>query len=154
LDRGEFSFEGKSEDSPILRLFGNGHKEFGHSSRLIVRDAYLTKESDELLFNSPSNDMPYSEVKAENVISRTRGSSDNLRFIERIPAGAEFSVQFVINILDIPNGEKSPEEIENDYLKTLEKGINLLNNDYLGGHGSRGYGQVLLTIQKEEKITL
>ena len=33
------------------------------------------------------------------------------------------------------------DEIEED-IKTLADGIQLLENDYLGGHGSRGYGRV------------
>ena len=37
--------------------------------------------------------------------------------------------------------ETNPEETEED-LKNLAKGMRLLQYDYLGGHGTRGYGRV------------
>lgn len=102
-------------------------------SRLIVRDAYLTKEWEEKLANSEFTDMPYTEIKAENKINRLTGTAESPRFFERIPAGAKFNVEFVINIF-----ENDKENLS----KLLQEGIKLLELDYLGGSGSRGYGQV------------
>jgi CRISPR-associated protein Csm3 len=57
------------------------------------------------------------------------------RQIERVPAGAEFGLNMVLNIFDSDNNE---EELK----KALERAMKLLEDDYLGGNGSRGYGQV------------
>ena len=37
------------------------------------------------------------------------------------------------------------DEIEEDF-KTLSEGIRLLQYDYIGGHGSRGYGKIGIDI--------
>ena len=85
--------------------------------------------------NSEFTDMPFSEIKFENTIDRIKGKADHPRQTERIPAGVNFDVEFVINVWDNDaDGETS--------LKLLKKGIKALENDYLGGSGSRGYGQV------------
>ncbi len=74
--------------------------------------------------------MPYTEIKAENKINRLTGTAESPRFFERIPAGAEFMVEFVINIFE---GDK-----EKELCELLQQGIKLLELDYLGGSGSRG----------------
>lgn len=115
---------------------------------MIVRDSYLTPEWAERLKNSEFTDMPYTEIKAENKIDRLTGTAKDPRFIERVPAGAKFKVEFVINIFE-GDDEKPLTEL-------LEKGIQLLELDYLGGSGSRGYGQVKFSLlgKIEKKITV
>ena len=103
-------------------------------SKLIVRDAILSKESKEALLACDNLDMPYTENKWENVINRTKGIAEHPRQSERVPAGAVFNAEFVLNIWD--------DDKEDDLLSLFEKGIRLLENDYLGGSGSRGYGQI------------
>ncbi len=104
-------------------------------SKIIVRDAYLTEESEQLLKqNSDNLDAPYTEGKWENVIDRIEGTAGHPRQTERVPAGVSFGVEFMINVWDGDN--------EDDLLKLLNEGIKALENDYLGGSGSRGYGQV------------
>ncbi len=104
-------------------------------SKLIVRDSYMTKESKKLLEESEYLDLPYTEVKFENTILRDTGTATNPRKIERIPGGVAFNVEFIINVWDNDvDGKKSYD--------LLLKGIEALKNDYLGGSGSRGYGQV------------
>lgn len=103
-------------------------------SKLIVRDAILSKESKEALLAYDNLDMPYTENKWENVIDRTKGVAEHPRQSERVPAGAVFNAEFVLNIWD--------DDKEDDLLALFEKGIRLLENDYLGGSGSRGYGQI------------
>lgn len=103
-------------------------------SKLIVRDAILSKESKEALLACDNLDMPYTENKWENVIDRTKGVAEHPRQSERVPAGAVFNAEFVLNIWDDDN--------EEELMALFEKGIRLLENDYLGGSGSRGYGQI------------
>jgi CRISPR-associated protein Csm3 len=94
----------------------------------------LTKESKEELENNDNLDMPFTENKFENTIDRVRGVAGNPRQSERIPAGAQFNAEFIINIWD--------DDKESELMELFEKGIHLLENDYLGGSGSRGYGQI------------
>ena len=54
-------------------------------TRLIVRDAFLTEESEKWLKGLPT-DLEYTEVKFENVIDRIT-SAANPRQTERVPAG-------------------------------------------------------------------
>lgn len=103
-------------------------------SKLIVRDAILSKESKEALLACDNLDMPYTENKWENVIDRTKGVAEHPRQSERVPAGAVFNAEFVLNIWDDDN--------EEELMALFEKGIRLLENDYLGDSGSRGYGQI------------
>jgi CRISPR-associated protein Csm3 len=63
-----------------------------------------------------------------------KGTAEHPRQMERIPAGVFFDVEFVVNVWD--------DDKEKDLLDLLQKGINALENDYLGGSGSRGYGQI------------
>ena len=101
----------------------------------------MSVESKKALDESDYTDMPYSEVKFENTINRVTGKADNPRQTERVPAGTFFDLEIVINVWDNDaDGKKS--------VTLLEKGIKALENDYLGGSGSRGYGQV-----KFHKIT-
>jgi len=132
----EFSQTG----SPICALFGatdgkgpNKDKK-GNPSRLIVRDAYLTEDSAEELLKSEFTEMPYVEVKFENTINRITGTAEHPRQLERVPAKAKFQFEMVLDIFKNDN--------EEELISLLKKGIEFLEDDYLGGSGSRGYGQV------------
>ncbi len=132
---------------PIGKLFGALGKtnDNGTPSRLLVRDAYLTHESADALSNSEFTDMPFSEIKFENVINRIKGQAKDPRQIERVPAGSRFNVEFVINIIGQSDEEASTNET--GFLSLFYAGIKLLQDDYLGGSGSRGYGQVALHLK-------
>ncbi len=113
-------------------------------SRIIFRDAYLTQKSAASLFASEYTDLPYTEIKWENVINRIRGTAEHPRQLERIPAGAKFKLEFVLNVF---KGDD-----EKALVDLFKGGIEALNDDYLGGSGTRGYGQVdiQLTGQREK----
>jgi CRISPR-associated protein Csm3 len=129
-----------SEKGKLLeRLFGS--KNF--PARILVRDASMTSESVEKLKDSDFTDMPYTEVKFENVINRLKGTAEHPRQIERVPAGTEFNIEFVINITDDATYKMS--EKEKDFIGLLKSGLKLLQDDYIGGSGSRGYGKVSIS---------
>lgn len=146
---------------PIAHLFGwfgpEGTKDQGNPSRLLVRDAYLTDEWAQRLGESEFTDMPFTEIKFENTINRITGVTvdGGIRQVERIPAGAVFTVNFVINIMKERADETEAELAakEKRYLDYLHAGIRLLEDDYLGGSGSRGYGQVKITLENPEVKT-
>lgn len=112
------------------KLFGVATgKDTNRPSRLIVRDAELNVDACDF----SNTDLPYTETKTEVAINRITAIA-NPRTFERVPAGAEFKLNMVLNIFE---GED-----EKELKETLEQAIKLLENDYLGGNGSRGYGQV------------
>lgn len=130
-------------DSDINKLFG--YSKDNQPSKLIVRDALLQSESAKILRSCDNLDMPYTEGKWENVINRVNGTAEHPRQTERIPAGVIFDVEFIINVWDNDN--------EQALIELLKKGINALENDYLGGSGSRGYGQVLFGELKQTTLS-
>lgn len=144
--------EGKDlgKDKEINSVFGfTEGKENSQASKLIFRDSYLTSISINLLENASHLDMPHTENKYENTIDRVKGvtKKGGIRQTERIPAGVSFDVEIIINVWDNDeDGQKS--------LAMLKKGIHALENDYLGGSGSRGYGQVRFSELKTEPIAL
>jgi len=116
-------------------LFGSSaDSENQKPSRLIVRDCVLLN-AEELL---KKTEIPYTEGKTEVVIDRIT-SAASPRQIERVPAGAIFNLNMVLNIWE----QDDKEEI---LLNNLFKSLELLRDDYLGGSGSRGYGQVSIEI--------
>lgn len=125
----------REEKSQVCNSINNlfGFAKDNMPSKIIVRDSYLSEESIQML-NNCDLDMPFTENKSENSIDRVRGTANHPRQIERVPAGAEFNVEFIINIWD--------NDKEDELLSLLEEGIKAIENDYLGGSGSRGYGQV------------
>ena len=124
-----------SDDGSDADLFGSSaDSKKQKPSRLIVRDSVLLN-AEELL---QKTEIPYTEGKTEVVIDRIT-SAASPRQIERVPAGAIFSLNMVINIWD---QDKNEEILINDLFKSME----LLRDDYLGGNGSRGYGQISIEI--------
>ena len=120
----------KKEDNSIKRLFGSSDPVV--TSRLQFQDILLSDKSIEELKDAEF-DLPYTEIKYENTIDRTTGIA-NPRQLERVPAGSEFDFKIVYNIEKI---EEINEDMENILLM-----IDVLEDDYLGGHGTRGYGPV------------
>ena len=125
-------------DEKVNNLFGitesKANNTSNQPSKIIVRDAMLSDDSKKMLLDCDNLDMPYTENKFENVIDRVKGIAQHPRQTERVPAGAVFNAEFIINIWD--------DDKEEELMALFKKGIQLLENDYLGGSGSRGYGQI------------
>ncbi len=124
----------ENDDKIVARLFGNADKKNLCPARLQFFDLFISPGSLEQ-FNNLDTDTYIGEIKFENTINRLSGIATP-RQIERVPAGVEFDFKLVYNIENI-------EEVDDD-LVTLAEGFELLHTDYLGGHGSRGYGRVKL----------
>jgi CRISPR-associated protein Csm3 len=100
-------------------------------ARLAVFDAPLEIESITPPMRENLDD-ELTEVKNENAIDRIT-SQANPRTIERVPAGARFRVRFIMDLLC---DEDAP------LFSHLLQGMRLLEDDALGGGGSRGSGRV------------
>ena len=136
-------------DEKVNNLFGitesRANNTSNQPSKIIVRDAMLSDDSKKILLDCDNLDMPYTENKFENVIDRVKGIAQHPRQTERVPAGAEFNAEFIINVWDDDN--------EQELVALFEKGIRLLENDYLGGSGSRGYGQIKFGEMKRTELS-
>ena len=106
-------------------------------ARLTVYDAPLIAESITPQMRENMDD-ELTEVKSENAIDRIT-SQANPRTLERVPAGARFHFRIVMDVL-------CPEDRE--LLPRLVEGLRLLEDDSLGGGGSRGNGRVALSSLK------
>ena len=123
----------KKESDNIKRLFGSSEKPIT-LSRLQFCDMVLSEKEYE---RDVEFDLPYTEIKYENTIDRGTGVA-NPRQQERVPAGSEFDFRLIYNV---ENTEKMEEEVKQDFENILLM-FELLEDDYLGGHGTRGYGRV------------
>ncbi len=125
-------------DDPILRIFGTPAKKENWSSgptRLLMRDAMPNE-------NWLRQAQVLTEEKTEVVMDRIAGKAmDKIgaRRTERVPPGAEFNFEAAFRLYDV--GEDAGRR-DLECLAWLVQGLNLLEQDALGGSGSRGYGQV------------
>ena len=132
----------------IIKLFGEGGGESESDEitipRVVFRDAFIT---DEIREKYLSGDIELTEEKFENVIDRFSGKTKTggLRQIERVVPGVEFDFEVVIRKLD----ESDDTEL---FEKTILLGMKLLEEDYLGGNGTRGYGKVEFIEKIDESI--
>ncbi|MBK9944538.1 MAG: type III-A CRISPR-associated RAMP protein Csm3 [Kouleothrix sp.] len=123
----------------ICRVFGP-HKNPRHEqgpTRALFRDAPLTEAARQMLHEArAAKGMFFTEVKTENMITRTSGVASSPRTQERVPAGAAFAFEITVRIFT--------DDDEPAIMALLREGLQLLEQDYLGASGSRGYGKVRL----------
>ncbi len=124
-------------ESASAKLFGytGAADKSQQPSRLIVRDGELMNPRE----LDGKTELLYTEVKAENSIDRITAKA-NPRFFERVPSGARFKMDLVLNIF-----ESDDEDL---LFNTLWQSLLLIQNDYLGAGGSRGNGMVSIRITK------
>lgn len=113
----------------VLRLFGSSEKGIFKELvyKFLMHSFLKTKE------HFAQNDIAYTETKFENAINRLTAVA-NPRQIERVTRGSEFNFVLIYNV-----DEES--QVEDDF-ENIEKAIHLLENDYLGGGGTRGNGRI------------
>lgn len=124
----------------LARLFGSAKKGNVRRSRVLVADMLLENEAELRAHGLQS----MTEVKFENSINRATAVA-NPRQIERAVRGSRYELDIIYEIEE-HTGEKDKAEVEEEVLadmKVLAEGFQLLQYDYLGGNGSRGYGKVV-----------
>ena len=123
----------------ICRVFGP-HKTPGHElgpTRILVRDAALTDESKAKLGKAREDrGLFYAEVKTENIVNRLTGTAEHPRTVERVPADTRFKFEIAVRLFE--------DDDEAQIMSLIKQGLDLLQQDYLGSSGSRGYGKVKL----------
>ncbi len=131
--------------NPIARIFGNGSNEKdykGGPTRVSFSDCKL-KNAEELIEKNA-----LTEDKTEVSINRLSGTAGSAgpRQMERVPAGAEFEFKITYKVFDKGDGGETDEK----YFDILLAGLKLLENDALGGSGSRGYGRIKFVFYDKE----
>jgi len=131
---------------------GPGRDEYAFvtPTRLTVRDSRLLPR---LEINEPSGirhaswddseletDLPYTEVKTEVALDVVTAAS-NPRPMERVPPGAIFQTELLFTVYRSDDRSIEP-EMEKKRLREVITAMRLLEDDYLGSSGTRGYGKV------------
>ncbi|MDK2896917.1 MAG: CRISPR-associated protein Csm3 [Candidatus Atribacteria bacterium] len=122
----------------ICQLFGAHSDKNKTITRLCFRDAFLNYKKYIDLVKSlnflDEEEIPLTEEKMENIIDRLKGTAKHPRPMERVPAGATFTTKIILNFYEGDDIER--------LIRKLWEGLRLLEDDYLGGSGTRGYGEV------------
>lgn len=135
----------------VCQIFGvPGERDFAAPTRLVVRDIFLSEQSAQKL-EGAQTDLPYTEVKTEVSIDRVT-SAANPRQMERVPAGAVFGGFKKADGKEVPQpgemvfslyeGEGCSAQKDLERLGVLLEAMQLVEDDYIGGLGSRGSGKV------------
>lgn len=123
----------------LTRLFGTAKKDHVKRSRILISDMVMANSQE--LRDQGLQSM--TEVKFENTINRATAVA-NPRQIERVVRGAVFELDIIYEVENV-------EELLED-MQTLGEGMRLLQYDYLGGNGSRGYGKIVFKNLKADTV--
>lgn len=129
----------------VCRIFGTSaeNAELG-PTRLLVRDAFLSKAKP-FLAKLEAKNLTFADIveeKSENTINRLKAEATP-RTMERVIPGTKFSFEMVYRCFSIPGLEPADKAL----VKHVIDALDLVEKDYLGGSGSRGYGQVQFYIE-------
>ncbi len=121
------------------------------AGRAVFRDAFPGDGNEKYNFKDYINNnirtfqnKEWSEIKGENSIDRKSGRA-NPRFTERVKPGFKFRGEIVITQL------REDKVTIKEMIDILMDGFSLLNESYLGGHGTRGYGKVYIQMLGQPK---
>ena len=112
-------------------------------TRITLRDAHLSTESH---LAAIEKDIPLVEEKNENSINRITAKA-NPRPMERVTPGTAFDFELLYRVIDTGDGGKMDEE---NFESVVLSALTLLENDFLGGGGSRGNGKIKFEGLKDE----
>jgi CRISPR-associated protein Csm3 len=116
-------------------------KPYGGPGRILVRDALLANAAE--VERMRNLDMPFTEVKTEVSIDRLT-SAANPRLFERVPAGARFDFELMLNVFETDD--------EQVHVELIKQGLGLVADDAIGGQSSRGYGQVRIVLERMARV--
>lgn len=123
------------DDECLTSLFGSAKKGHVKTSKILFSDMFLNNQEELRHAGLTAS----TEVKFENSIKRTTAVA-NPRQIERVVRGARFPMQLIYEITRDTTAEIMVRDFE-----ILKEGFQLLEYDYLGGSGSRGYGRIKIS---------
>lgn len=129
-----------NNDSLVCKLFGNASsKGSNEPTRAIFRDANLMEGFEEYATGEEKI-----EVKMDR--KKMAGFQGGNRIQERIAEGAKFDFEVMIRIFEGDDEEK--------FKTRINEAINIVEAEYLGGSGSRGYGKVKFENLTWQKVNI
>lgn len=127
-DKGTGPSQNMNHESQVARLFGSGSAQTtSEPTRFIFRDCHLSQGSEDYIEGEEKNELKMDRA----TMAAFKGQN---RIQERIPAGARFDFEVMIRIF-----KGDDEEL---FKNRLREAIKFVELEYLGGSGTRGYGQV------------
>lgn len=129
-----------SKVDEVIQIFGS--PDVDNPVRGIFRDSrfdldYFKANKIELFNNL---ELEFTEEKIENSIDRISARA-NPRHLERVPTGARFDFEIILDLYS---------EQDKHLLNALLQGLKLLEDDYLGGSGTRGSGKIKFSVDEME----
>lgn len=128
VEHGLLLNEPNEDSEEVLRLFGSSEKNNIKRARLKFNDCFFSN-----LEELDRRNVHPTEIKFENTIDRRKAEAKP-RQIERVIAGSKFKFELFYTV---ENKEETLEDFKN-----IKMALDLLEYDYLGGHGTRGSGRV------------
>ncbi|MCD8180963.1 MAG: type III-A CRISPR-associated RAMP protein Csm3 [Firmicutes bacterium] len=119
----------KNDPDIVKRLFGDSNSKEYRNARLQFCDSVMFN-LEEIKGKGAAR---ATEVKFENTINRLTAVA-NPRQIERVIPGCKFKISIMYNVYD-------EGQIKEDF-EAIREGLRLIEYDYIGGSGTRGYGRV------------
>lgn len=115
----------------ICLLFGSGNssKTF-EPTRLIFRDCYMTKESEEIFEKIELEEKPGVRIDRNT----GKAATGALFPMERVPEGINFQFELSVRVFEKDNRDS--------IRRWIAMGLFLMEQDALGGSGSRGSGHI------------
>lgn len=139
-DKGFGPSTNPGHESLVCKLFGNGDtKKSKEPTRLIFRDANLSDDYEKFIEGEEKI-----EVKMDR--EKLAGFKGGNRTQERIAAGAKFDMEIMIRVFEGDN--------EDQFKARLNEAMKIVELEFLGGSGSRGYGQVKFEEVNFDKIDI
>lgn len=132
--------ETTNNPSQVVKLFGNARPQSDREpTRLIFRDSNLV---------AGYEDYVQGEEKIELKMDREsfKGYKGQNRTQERIAAGAKFDFELMMRVFENDN--------EDTFQKRVEEAMRIVESEFIGGSGTRGYGQVKFENIHWEKIAI
>ena len=129
-----------SKVDEVIQIFGS--PDVDNPVRGIFRDSRFDldyfKANKLELFNNL--ELEFTEEKIENSIDRISARA-NPRHLERVPTGARFDFEIILDLYS---------DQDKQLLNMLLQGLKLLEDDYLGGSGTRGSGKIKFSVDAME----
>lgn len=132
----------------VCKVFGSHGMSNKEITRILVRDCSITPDSEAILRTAQEEKgLNFAEIKSENIINRKTGTAADkgLRTQERVPADTEFNMNITLKLFVGDDEQKM--------IDFIKKGLDLIQKDYLGSAGSRGYGKIKINNIDVREIT-
>ena len=131
------------DNCPVCRIFGCTVKDRKCGpTRIIINDCNIELSEDEKK-QWEKGELNLFEDKVENRINRLTGTASDPRHIERVVEGARFKFNLTYKKFQLNYKDAGSDNQDEKNWQYVINALSLLQDDALGGSGSRGYGKIV-----------